>query len=675
MKNKAIILSSMLASSMLFLGCNGDTNEKAVEKANTEVIQANSVAIIESNTTHNLAPQNTADFQMFYGNSKHSGLGSLSNVYTHTKDTNTSTSKHTTMGSRYPAMSTSLTYGANNTYSDMKVDEISYIADDNASAIDMATGTQRTFTDYNVSGSHTEVNYMGSKQYLIITKADGDSSLIAPGAGVSDAVPFTHKSLQGVTYQTFGGAVDGYIALYDPDHDYKTTNELQKCNLDMSTCTKITDIGSKTILSHGSPKTTYDITMLGDIAGTTKSIYISDGKIVELNKADGTTTELSTIVDGSASHTMKGSEIFYVKMMNIYKTTLDGKVTQLSSDGLSMGFSAFTDDMVIYGGDTYMYAVAKDGSNKNSSIQISKTTKLAGQKYPFDLGIGSQYLYTTYKVDPASGKHIFYACKLENKKKECREDAYWSAVSAKVNGTLNDSSTYLYEPYAYIRIDDPDNYGGGKVKAIDPQHPLEDGLTMGTSEENFNFQTFVNSKYDNNMVDSNGSIVLYAKNDIDFRGNAYMMNLNKANSLVALTNEEKPDINDLTVGGAHCHGRMCTVCHSFAGGKIYEYKMKYGKYGWNSAKGYTVKFAFEDGSKDVVALVRKGEGENFNVTLEDLKGKNFKASVVRSDDNASVVAETAGYSHKGLEFFNCNYCHGRAGQLLHDAPNIIRVPQ
>jgi len=670
MKNKVIILSSLLASSMLFLGCNGDSNEKAIESLNQSISEANSVNIVKNSTSYTLAPQAGTNFQTFFGNSKHSGLGSLSSLYTH--NNGTSSSKSSTLDSRYPAMSTSFTYGANSTYSDMYVSEISYIADNNAYAVDMTNGTKREFADLNVSGSHTKVNYLGAKQYLVITKADGTSSLIAPGAGVNDAVDFTNKTLQAVTYQTVGGAVDGYIVINDDDHDYTTTNQLQKCDISMSNCSTIATFESKMVPYHGSMKTGYDMDFLGDIADSVDSIYISDNMIFRLNKANGTISSGVPIASGSMSHTLKGNEIYYVYGMNIYKTTLDGTVTQLSSDGLAMGFQAFTEDMVIYGGDSYMYAVAKDGSNKSTSIEISVTTKLEGQKYPFDLGIGKQYLYTTYSVDPTSGKNTFYACKLEDGKKECKEDSYWSSVSAKRSGTLNYESTYRYEPYAYIRVDATDNYGGGAVKAIDPENPLADGITMG-SVDVFNFQSFVNSAYDDDMVDNNGTIILYAKNDIDFRGDAFSVNLNVENSLVNLTNEAVPEIDAMNEGGAHCHGRMCTVCHSFAGGKIYEYKMQWGKYDYFSAKDYTIKFEFKDESEAVVALIRKGEGENFNVPLESLTGKTFKASVVSSKDNSSVAAETAGYSHKGLEYFNCNYCHGRAGQLLHDAPNVIKI--
>ncbi|MCK4441710.1 MAG: hypothetical protein KAU90_06865, partial [Sulfurovaceae bacterium] len=185
--------------------------------------------------------------------------------------------------------------------------------------------------------------------------------------------------------------------------------------------------------------------------------------------------------------------------------------------------------------------------------------------------------------------------------------------------------------------------------------------------ENFDFQTFINSSYDNDMIDSDGNIVLYAKNDIDYRGDAFLMNLLKENSLVNLTNEASPQANGvINAGRDHCHGRKCTVCHSFAGGKIYQDKA-----GTKSAHNHTIRFEFEDGSEPILAKVRKGSGENFNTPLESLLGKNFMPIVV--DENNTAVVNSAGYNHRGLEYFNCNYCHGRNGDLKYHAPNVITI--
>ena len=171
------------------------------------------------------------------------------------------------------------------------------------------------------------------------------------------------------------------------------------------------------------------------------------------------------------------------------------------------------------------------------------------------------------------------------------------------------------------------------------------------------------------MIDSEGNIVLYAKNDLDFRGDAFLMNLNKADSLVNLTNEASPEVDGaINAGRDHCHGRKCSVCHSFAGGKIYKDKAASG-----SANGYSVRFDFEDGSDSILAKIRKGSGENFNTPIQNLVGKNFKAVVV--DENGTDVVSSIGYYHKGVEYFNCNYCHGRNGDLKYDAPNVITIEE
>ena len=72
-----------------------------------------------------------------------------------------------------------------------------------------------------------------------------------------------------------------------------------------------------------------------------------------------------------------------------------------------------------------------------------------------------------------------------------------------------------------------------------------------------------------------------------------------------------------------------------------------------------------------MAKIRKGSGENFNTPIENLVGKNFKAVVV--DENETAVVSSVGYYHEGVEFFNCNYCHGRRGDLKYDAPNVITI--
>jgi len=654
---------SMVALSVLLLSSCGD---------GTDTTATNGDDSSNSSTIKKLAPQTGTQSELFYGNSKHDALGTLSN----TQIMNVDGSKGVTrasIDSRYPVINTSLTYGANGSYSDLHTQSISYVAESIAYKVSMAKGSGTEVANSSAGTlddfDYEKINHLGARQYLTVIDANGSQFLITPQMGATDApLAFDNKILETVTYQSYAGAVDGYIVVDDADNNVSSTNELQKCTLDMSSCTKIADIGSVIKESHGRPYTAYDMTLLGDISDTTNSVYISDNKIFTINKANGEVSESSEISANGASHVLSGDEIFYLEDDNIYKSTLNGTVTQISTDEKATDLEAFTEDMVIYGNDDYMYAAAKDGSLKDAAIEISLTTKTRGQKYPFDLAIGKQYLYTTYSVDTQTGVTTYNACKLEDAKKECKENSYWSAVTAAKSGTLNSSSTYKYTPYAYVRVDTAsgDNYGGGDVKAIDPKYPLEDGITMG-SVETFNFQTFVNSSYDNDMIDSEGYIVLYAKNDLDFRGDAFLMNLNEEDSLRNLTNEETPEVDGaINAGRDHCHGRKCSVCHSFAGGKIY-----IDKDGSSSAKNHTIRFDFEDGTESILAKIRKGSGENFNVPIESLVGKNFNPVVV--DENGTDVVNINNYYHEGTEYFNCNYCHGRRGDLKYGAPNVITI--
>lgn len=671
MRKKLIKTSTVALAALAIVGCGSgsDVNRNAAQQGGVD------------GKIHKLAPQKGTQSELFYGNSKHDALGSLSNsrVFDSSDSSKVLFSKDS-LDVKYPEVTTALTYSDNNSYSNFHTQSISYVSKSKPYRVSMIKGNVSETA--NSSGNHLsgtgsrggfsyqKINYLGAKRYLVVKNDKGDRLLITPEMKETDVpLEFNHKTLETVTYSSYGDMINGYIVINDADDNKSTTNELQKCTLDMSYCKKIAEIKGKTKYSHGKPYSSYDISFLGDIIGTTNSVYISSGKIYELNKADGTVTDKGVISTHAGSPKLSGNEIFYIENNNVYKSTLDGNVTQISSDGKatsSWAKRAFTNDMVIYGNDDYMYAVTKDGSLKDKAIELSITTKNRGQKYPFDLGIGNQYLYNRYSVNTATGKNTFYACKLENSKIECKEDSYWSSVVAAKDGILNSTSTYIYTPYAYIRVDDTDNYGGGKVKAIDPKYPLEDGITMGITKT-YNLQTFVNSSYDNDMIDSDGNIVLYAKNDLNYKGNAFLMNLTKENSLVQLTDESSPEANGaINAGRDHCHGRKCTVCHSFAGGKIYNDKK-----GTKSAKNYTIRFDFEDGSDSILAKVRKGSGENFNIPLQNLVGKNFKPVVI--DQNGTAVNSANGYYHQGAEYFNCNYCHGRNGDLKYGAPSVITI--
>lgn len=653
MRQDLIKLSAALLTAVTMVGCGGGSSD--VNR--TDTTQPGD----DGDTIHRLTPQSGTQSKLFYGNSKHNALGSLSNSRViDSSDSSKVLVSRDSIDVRYPGINTSLTYGENGSYSDLYTQSISYVSESKPYTVSMTkeSGTESANSSAgNLDKfSYKKISYLGAKQYLTVTNEAGDQLLITPEMGATDTpLAFKDKTLLTLSYKAYGSAVNGYI-VYDSN-----TSQLQNCSTDMATCQVIiADINATPIF-------------LGDIGGTVKSILSVDNKPYVIDKSLNSASKIAGVtlpvkVGHGSPYALNDDNIYYVENGNIFKVDLNGTVTQLSADEKADGFDAFTEDMVVYGGDDYMYAVKKDGSLKDAPIELSVTTKTRGQKYPFNLGIGKQYLYTTYSVDTTTGKNTFYACKLEDSKIDCKEDSYWSAVTASKDGTLNFKSTYIYTPYAYIRVDtaDSDNYGGGKVKAIDPKYPLEDGITMG-SIETYNFQTFVNSRYDDDMIDSEGNIVLYAKNDLNFRGDAFLMNLTKENTLANLTKEASPEVNGaINAGRDHCHGRKCTVCHSFAGGKIYV-----DKEGTASAKNHNIRFEFEDGSDSILAKIRKGSGENFNTPLENLVGKNFKAVVV--DENKTAVVSSIGYYHKGVEYFNCNYCHGRRGDLKHDAPNVITI--
>jgi len=600
---------------------------------------------------------------LFYGNVNQKGLSSLKNVKVIGADeVNKTIISVNSIDDRYPVLNTSLSIGSDGNYSDLHVDGVYFTSSKIPYKISLLKSNIPTqIKNSNVTDvksiSRQKINYLGSKEYSIATKNDGTTVLIAPDMNPTDSPKdFTHKTLLGVTYKKYGNPVDGYLVINDSDDNKSTPNQLQKCDLNVANCKDISSVGSKTVVRYGRSRTSYDLTILGDIPGTSKSIILSNNKIYELDKATGTQTEKTAVPANGSSYTLSGNDIFYIDGDgNIHNLSLDGNDIQISSDGKGKaGFKAFTDDMVIYGNDDYMYAVMKDGSSKKP-IEISVSTNLKGQKYPYSLGVGKQYLYTLWSMDEKTGKNTFIACKLESGKKECRKNSYWVAITAAKNGKINNSSSYFYTPYSYIRVDDPDNYGGGVVKAVNPKKPLKGGLPLGKFEKYYNFQTFfLNFRYNNELVDSNGSIVLYAKNDINYKCDAFYANLNEVGSLQNITNEPIPKISDVNGNNLHCHGRMCSVCHSFAGGKIYSDPMRKG-----SSIGNTIKFDFKDGTS-MLATAIKGKGEDFNIPVKYLVGKKFTATVV-DENNDTNGAQSNPFSHNGVANFNCDYCHGSRG--------------
>jgi hypothetical protein len=664
MQKKLFYLATTLSVGLL-IGCGGGGGGSSDD--------------IDNKTVYKLSPQTGTQSYLFYGSTNHKALGAIKNirVIDAANPTKTVVSNDDTTDTGQPAYTTSFEYNATtNSYKDLKTDSLHYVAGKNPYKVPMikdgSTPTEvANSSESNITGAagrgryFVDIDYLGTKQYIIGKNSTGNQILITPEMGKDDAgLPFENKTLLALTYQSFGATADGYI-VYDSNTSDTHTKQIQKCTLDMS-CTNIIKVDS-----------TYKY--IGDIANTTFAALDIDGKYYKLDKSNATVTELvvntPTPMSGTTSrkatrgaaskYYFNGNSIYFIdshKNISRYNITT-GEHKYISDNNLTDRIRAFTDDLVIYGPtDSEMYAVKKDGTS-SEPITLSIATKTKGQKYTYDMAVGDTYIYNLFSVDVDSGKTTFKACLLKDEKMECINDSTWAVVVLAKDGKLNFESSIIYEPYAFIRVDNTDNYGGGTLKAIDPKHPMEDGITLGRTET-YNFQTFLTRR--DVFTDGNGGIVLYAKNDLDYSNNAYYMNLTKENSLVNLTNEKAPDISEINGNSGHCHGRYCTVCHAFSGGKIYKDKKESG-----SAIGYNIRYEFQNG-ETLVAKVRKGEGENFNTPLQNLVGKNFTA-VVFNEANGTVVNKSNEYSHRGVEYFNCNFCHGRRGALRHDAPSVISI--
>ncbi len=646
------ILPSILVAtglvSLIFTGCGDDDSSNT---STQDIVK--------------LAPQSGTDSFLFYGVSDHKSLGSIKsiNVVDPSDPTKVLVANDDTADIRRPVVQTSLEYNASsNSYADLHVESVMYVSKKqpykvplkkgNATPIQMAHSKETNASGTGRGGSfgYTTVEYLGSKQYLTINNSGGNKVLITPEMENNDAgLAFDNKELLTLSYPSFGAVIDGYII-----HD-SNTSKIQKCTLDMTACVNIKD-------------SSVDVDFKGDVGGTTLVALEIDSKYYKLNKATNEIEEVFTEVNASEiSRTyFNGDSIYFVKENgNISRGNIQTKeyIDNIATNGKADRIRAFTNKLVIYAPtDSEMYAVRKDGTS-TEAITLSVVTKTSGQKYTYSMAVGNQYIYNLYELNIDTGKVTFRACIMENETIECKNDSMWAIVALAKNGEFNFDSTIQYSPYAFIRVDNTDNYGGGTLKVIDPKHPMKDGITLGKTEI-FNFQTFVTREH--TLVNADGGLVLYAKNDLDFRNRAYYMNLNEENSLVVIGDESIPNMADLKGERGHCHGRYCTVCHQFAGGKIYK-----DKNGTASAIGYNVRFEFEDG-ETLEALVRKGEGENFNTPLENIVGKNFTA-VVFNEENKTVMTQSAEYSHRGAEYSNCNFCHGRRGALRHDAPNVITI--
>ncbi len=633
--NRTVVILSSLAVSAVLVGCGGDGGD-----------------------VHALVKQDGPKSFLFFGEVDPQGLGSLKNMrLSSLKEPTKALLKEDTSAIRYSTLSTSFEYdSATKSYSKLALDKLHYVGTDGkAYTVTMTqqgdaapAAVQNSNASDLTKPSYKKVRYLGSRQYLLATSG-GEKVLITPDMGARTApILLGKKTLLSVTFPQYGKPVNGYL-MYD-----SAAKQVQKCSTDLTTCTDIVAARSSRDFQ-------------GDVAGTAYSAVLSNGKLYRIDKSNGSSVEIAlgkTIKKGHGTTSFKGGAFYFIATDgNLYKTDLSTKnVVKLTPkpDERLERIRAVTTDWIIAGSDTLLMALKKDGTSTDP-IELVKNTQTNGYKY-VTLGIGDNFLYVPYTLDATTGIVSYQACIFEKDgKKECKDNSFWAAVAAKRSGKLSLTSSYPYAPYAYIRVDDTDMFGGGTLKAIDPDYPMDEGTSLGKIA-NYNFQTFISGyRYTEELIDSEGGIVLYAKNDTNFHVDAFYMNLLQADSLKQLTNTDPKGFN--AGPRDHCHGRHCMICHSFAGGKIYT-----DTDGKKSAYGYRIQLEFKDGTKQL-ADISKGKGENFSMPIEKIKG-NFKAIVLNK--NGEAVNHSAGYYHGGKGFADCNYCHARS-KPLNDAPGTISI--
>ncbi len=643
MQKRLVTLSTLAVGIVLVTGCGGGGSSTSVSDT----------------TLYSLSPQTGTANYLFYGETNPQSLGSLKNVRVidSSDPTKILVANDDTGDVRSPVVTTTYDYNrSNGTYNNLHVATLSYVSNGTPYVVPMVKGENTPTQQQNSSATHlsdpgyTQVDYLGIHQYLIAQNDDTNQTvLITPDMTANDApIVFGDRKLLSVTYPTFGDPIDGYL-VYD-----NVAGEVQKCTTDMTTCTKIdfgVDVGSRDFED--------------DLTGTTYSAFIIDDQIYRLDKASGSVARIdfnATTIDRTY---VQNTDLYIVgDDFNIYRIDMLNnqtvKITPEADERIER-IRAWTDNYVIYGSDTLFLATRKDGTSTQPVI-LSQNTKTSGYKYVKEYGIGNIFLLELYSIDTNTNDTRYKACIFNDGDLSCKNDAFWAGIALKKEGKLDLKSSINYEPYALIRVDNTDNFGGGTLKAIDPDHPLDDGIAMGEAP-NYNFQTFLtnsSSRYLNAIADDEGGIVLYAKNDTNFHVDAFYMNLLQKNSLVQLTNTNP--FPDVTTGRDHCHGRHCMICHNFAGGKIYEDINSS-----SSAYGYRVRLDFEDG-RQVLADIAKGKGENFSIPLKELRG-NFMPVVL--DQNGTITNQADGYQHEGVEYADCNYCHARYGKMLYGAPGVI----
>jgi hypothetical protein len=685
--------SKALLAALLLAACNGNTDDTGNQNQDPK-------------NGARLAAQTGQRSALFFGNTNYKKLGSLVNARVFDPKTPGAALVASddimaeTTGRPQPATTLAGYNPADQSYTDLYVDTLYYVKSGSPKRVnltlghDMSTHTDNTPTEAphsNAGGltspNYIEVNYLGTKRVLVATDSAGKKVIVCPGAGASEiAIPFAGKTFLTFSYDTYGAPPTAGV-VFDT-----VAFKFQKFVPPSEGCEACNEPG--TVLSYtdyaGAPSMTAATkwSFLGDVAGTATSAVIIAGRLYTLDKAamrltektvtpTGTAVTLADLAGGGAHGATKflGDSMYYLYTgadgaANLFRlNVVTGALTQLTAGhgGAQTApnkIHSVTDGWVLYGTDGLILAVAKT-ANKAAPKLLVENTRTSGIRYPFNFGVGAQYLYVTYETDASTATTTYQACVFTGEgKPACRANSFWAGVTAKRQGKLNFTSDYPYTPYAFVRVDGTDNFGGGTLTAVDPTTPLDDGFAMG-SVPTVNFNTFLHAYYYlKTTVDTDGYVVLYGKSDETYVGDAYLMNLREAGSVVNLSKEKKPADEELTSGDLHCHGRYCAICHAFAGGKIYADAA-----GTSQAVGYTIRFDFEDGTSKL-ARPGKGMGENFVMPYLELK-RAFTPVVVRQSDGGEVKrAQRLG--HVGLWNSNCDYCHARDGQR-YGSPNPINV--
>lgn len=653
-----------------------------------------------------LAAQTGQPSALFFGNTNYKKLGSAINVRVFDPKSPESrlVSSDDIMadytGRAQPATNILGYNPADQSYTDLYVSTLYYVKDGSPKRVnmvfghDMATHTESSPEEQphsNATGlsspNYIEVNYLGTQRVLVATDANGQKVIICPSADGSEiAIPFANKTFLTFSYSAYGEKPTAGV-VYDA-----TTFKFQKFVPPSEGCAACNEPGTELSFTDYamavSMTASSKYTFLGDIGDTATSALIIDGKLYILDKAamtvtektvtpKGTTVTLNDLTTSKAKGAYKfnNDSIYYVYpgadgIANLFRVNvLSGALTQLTkghggAETAPSKIHSVTNDWVIIGTDGLMLAAKKDG-DKMTPKMLAENTKTSGIRYPFTFGIGDDYLYITYSLDPTTATTTYKACVFDAAGvSKCRENSFWAAVSAKRQGKLNFTSDYPYTPYAYVRVDDTDNFGGGTLKAVDPVAPLGEGYAVGKVAK-YNFNTFLHAYYYlKTTVDTDGYLVIYGKNDETFIGDAFLLNLRKANSVVNLTSETEPKAADISTGDLHCHGRYCAICHAYSGGKIYGDSA-----GAAEALGYSIKFEWSDGTS-TLARHGKGMGENFTLPYSSFKG-DFTPVIVRAADGGEVKRGQK-LGHVGLWNSNCDYCHAR-GDQRYGSPHVINV--